>query len=174
MRLKTYLTIGFVVLNLFITATAQDSDELFTIYLVRHAEKEISAENPRNPPLTECGQQRAESLAAFLKDVNLDAIYSTDFIRTKSTAQPTVRLKEIELTLYDSRKLADFAALLIERKEDALVVGHSNTTGVLAGLLVGKDIKAFGESIYNRIYQVVMYKDKGHLQVFHTAVICTN
>ena len=51
-------------------------------------------------------------------------------------------------------------------------MGHSNTTGVLAGLLVGEDIGAFDESIYNRIYEVVVTKNERRLHVFHTAFRC--
>ena len=57
-------------------ATAQGSEKTFTLYLVRHAEKELSADDPKDPPLTECGEQRAESLAYFLASVDLDAVYS--------------------------------------------------------------------------------------------------
>ncbi len=151
---------------------AQDSEEIFTIYLVRHAEKELSAENPKDPPLTQCGEQRAESLAIFLKEVNLDVIYSTAYIRTKNTAQPAAKEKGKNVKYYDPKQLEDFAKVLIQNKQDALVVGHSNTTPVLAGLLLGEDLKPFDEHIYNRIYQVVLYKDKARLNLLQTAVVC--
>ena len=73
---------------------------------------------------------------------------------------------------YDARKLEEFSKLLLRNKKDALVVGHSNTTGVLAGLLVNEDIGAFSEEIYNRIYQVVVFKNKRRLHVFHTSFSC--
>ena len=62
--------------------------------------------------------------------------------------------------------------MLLDRGQDALVVGHSNTTGVLAGLLVGEDIGAYNESIYNRVYQVVVSPSERRLHVFHTAFNC--
>ena len=164
----------FSIVGLQYSVNAQENKEIFTIYLVRHSEKEAAAKNPRNPALSQCGEQRAESLSKFLKDVGLDAIYSSNYIRTKSTAEPTSLKKKIETQMYNPRKLSDFASLLIERKQDALVVGHSNTTGVLAGLLVGKDIKPFKEDIYDRIYQIVIHKNTGRLQVFHSAFVCNN
>ena len=172
MRLKTLMSVVFLMLSLQFVVNAQKSEEIFTIYLVRHAEKELSAVNPKDPPLTPCGMQRAESLATFLKDVDLDEIYSTDYLRTKSTAQPTVREKGKEVQFYDPNKLEEFAKLLINNKKDALVVGHSNTTATLAGLLVGEELGSFDESIYNRVYQVVLYKDKGRLHVLHSAFLC--
>ncbi len=114
-----------VLLTFQYSVNAQNSEDLFTIYLVRHAEKELSIGVAVNPPLSECGQRRADSLAAFHK-----------------------------------------------QKEDLLGVGHSNTTGVLAGLLIGEEIGSFDEKIYNRIYQVVMYKKTGRLHLLHTAFHC--
>ncbi|SMD38265.1 Histidine phosphatase superfamily (branch 1) [Reichenbachiella faecimaris] len=146
-------------------------EDFFTIYLVRHAEKDtIGSSN--DPALTSCGQERSEQLADLLEAVALDAIYSSDYIRTKDTAKPIAQAKNLEIQLYNSGELADFSELLLKRKEDAFVVGHSNTTGVLAGLLVGKELEAFDESIYNRIYQVVFGNKKGKLHLLHSSFSC--
>lgn len=150
----------------------QDSEALFTLYLVRHAEKELESEDPRNPPLTPCGEQRAASLEVLLAEVNLDAVYSTDYLRTRGTAEPVARNKGLETRLYDSKKLEDFARMLLNRKEDALVVGHSNSTPALAGLLTGQPLEAMDESIYNRVYQVIVCKETGRLQLLHTSFKC--
>ena len=155
-----------------ITVLAQDKDSMFTIYLVRHAEKVLSEDNPKDPPLTPCGEQRAASLEVFLSSVHLDAIYSSDYTRTRNTAQPTARNRQMETRLYDPKKLEEFAKVLIERGEDALVVGHSNSTPVLAGLLVGEEMDPIDESIYNRIYQVVISKETGQLHVLHSTFNC--
>jgi broad specificity phosphatase PhoE len=107
-----------------------------------------------------------------LKAVDLDAIYSTDYIRTKSTAQPISTQRGLEILKYNPKELNDFAKLLIGNKKDVLVVGHSNTTGVLAGLLAGEEIGSFNEDIYNRIYQVVIYKDAARLHILHSSFYC--
>ncbi|MDB3905286.1 histidine phosphatase family protein [Crocinitomicaceae bacterium] len=146
---------------------------VFTIYLVRHSEKDVSSNNPADPSLTPCGEKRSESLSSFLSDVPLEVIYSTDYTRTKKTAKPTVLSKELELKIYNEEELVDFSKLLIKRKQDALVVGHSNTTGVLAGILVGEEIGEFDLDIYDRIYQVVFHKKRGRLHLLHTAFYCT-
>ncbi len=171
-RIKwTVLLLIFLASNL--PAIAQDSDPtFFTIYLVRHAEKELSGDDPKDPPLTPCGEERAASLAVFLSEVRLDAVYSSDFLRTRNTAQPVAQDKELEVRIYDHKKLEKFAEKLLERGEDVLVVGHSNSTPALAGLLVGKELEPMDESIYNRIYQVVIHKEKGKLQLFHSAFDC--
>lgn len=172
---KTPLTFLLVALALISTLGFQSPPEseqdIFTIYLVRHSEKDV-ATNPSDPPLTTCGEERSEFLSQFLADVPLDAVYSTDYARTQSTARPTALAKELEIESYDPGDLANFAKQLTDAKQDMLVVGHSNTTGVLAGLLVGEDIGSFDESIYNRIYQVVIHKKCNRLHVLHTAFSC--
>ena len=48
---------------------AQESDEIFTLYLVRHSEKDLTSDNQSDPPLTECGEKRSEHLSNFLKEI---------------------------------------------------------------------------------------------------------
>lgn len=168
---KTWILL-FALLMIQLTTYGQKKDSMFTIYLVRHAEKVISEDNPKDPPLTKCGEQRAASLEVFLSGVPLDAIYSSDYIRTRNTAKPAAQNRKMETRLYDPKNLEEFAKMLLDRREDALVVGHSNSTPVLAGLLVGEEMEPIDESIYNRIYQVVISKDKGRLHVLNSAFEC--
>jgi broad specificity phosphatase PhoE len=151
---------------------AQNSDDLFTIYLVRHSEKDLSSNNGGDPPLTQCGAERSEHLSVFLSHVHLDAVYTTDYTRTKNTGLPTASSKGLESQEYSVQDLEGFAKLLIERKQDVLVVGHSNTTGVLAGILVGEELADIDLDIYNRVYQVVIHDKVGRLHLFHTSFDC--
>ena len=168
---KKYLVLILVILGFQSNLIAQDK-ELFTIYLVRHSEKDITSDNYSNPPLTPCGEQRSESLNNFLKDVPLDAVYSTDYNRTINTALPTALSKGLDLKNYDLLELEEFSKLLLENNQDALVFGHSNTTGILAGLLIDKELGEFDLDIYNRIYQVVICKDARRLHLLHSTFDC--
>lgn len=172
--MKKYFILAFLFLIPLSQVIAQETEDIFTIYLVRHAEKDLSAGTPTDPPLTACGKERAQNLSAFLQEVSLHAIYSTDYSRTQSTAMPTAIDKKLEIQEYNANDLDAFAKVLIDAKQNVLVVGHSNTTAVLAGFLVGEELESFSESIYNRIYQVTMYKKCGKLQLFHTAFTCPN
>jgi broad specificity phosphatase PhoE len=125
-----------------------------------------------DPPLTPCGKQRSESLSRFLSDVPIDVVYSTEYKRTQNTALPTAKSKGIDIQSYDSEALKSFSKQLIKRKQDALIVGHSNTTAVLAGVLVGEEFGEFDLDIYDRIYQVVVRKKRGRLHLLHTAFKC--
>jgi len=169
---KKYLAIFLIIIGFQFNLEAQKDKDIFTIYLVRHSEKDMSSGNPSDPPLTACGEERSEFLSVFLKEVDLDVVYSTDYVRTKSTALPTAKSKGLEIIEYNANDLSEFSKLLIDAKQDALVVGHSNTTGVLAGLLVDEEIGEFDLSIYNRVYQVVLHKKCGRLHLLHTAFEC--
>ena len=81
----------------------------YTIYLVRHSEKEVSASMyGSDPPLTPCGKKRSESLSNFLKDVPIEVIYSTDYTRTKNTALPTAQSKGLIFSNMTERHLKTF------------------------------------------------------------------
>ena len=170
---KKYLVIIILILG-FQSCQIAKNKGVFTIYLVRHSEKDLSSNNSADPPLTPCGEQRSESLSRFLRDVKLDVIYSTDYDRTKKTALPTAISKGLQIKEYNDEELIDFSKLLIKNKQDALVVGHSNTTGVLAGLLVGEEIGEFDLDIYDRVYQVAIHKKRGRLHLLHTAFNCND
>jgi phosphohistidine phosphatase SixA len=122
------------------------------LYLVRHAEKEADS----NPGLTAKGRARAITLAKRLANANIVTVYSTDYRRTRETAEPTARQRGQEIALYDPRKMNDFAEKLKAQAKGAtgsiLVVGHSNTTPHLASLLTGKEHEMFDETVYNRLY----------------------
>lgn len=169
-------TIKVLILTLIIQVLSSDvlaqSDDAFTIYLVRHSEKDHTSENSSDLPLSECGEQRSKALSHFLSEVDLDAVYSTDFRRTINTAMPTADKKDIEITLYNEEDVKSFSNLLLDNKQDALVVGHSNTTGVLAGLLVNNDVEDIELHIYDRIYQVVVCGDSRTLNLFHSNFEC--
>jgi broad specificity phosphatase PhoE len=150
---------------------AQESPVLFTIYLVRHAEKQTL---PDDPPLTSCGEKRAVAMNEFWADVPIDAVYSTDYKRTMGTAAPVADAKDLKIQTYAPNALEALKEMLMTKQQDAIVVGHSNTTAVLAGLLIGEEMGSFDESIYNRIYQVVVSNKQQRLHLFHTAIECND
>lgn len=170
--MKRLILLGLCLVGVTLAATNAHSAEMYTIYLVRHAEKQSSDIGGKNPPLTQCGEQRAENLAQMLASVQLGAVYSSEYRRTQATAEPTAQDQGIAVTPYDPRQLESFAQQLLRQQRDMLVVGHSNTTGVLAGLLIGETLSPFDEKIYDRIYQVVVYKDQARLHILHQPFHC--
>ena len=169
--LRKHLLFCLVIIGTTSTVHAQTED-IFTIYLVRHSEKDHTSQNQSDLPLSQCGQQRSEVLSIFLSDIQLEAIYSTNYTRTLTTAQPTAIAKDLEIQTYDASDLASLAQNLLSRKQNALVVGHSNTTGYLAGILIGEEGEDISLDIYDRIYQVVVTENSTCLHLLHSSFEC--
>jgi 2,3-bisphosphoglycerate-dependent phosphoglycerate mutase len=138
-----------------------DSEEITTIILVRHAEK---MKDQQNPNLTKEGKLRAEKLKNILSTISLNSIYSSDYNRTQQTAEPTSNAQRIEITNYDPRALNEFGNMLLQTKagEKILVVGHSNTTPVLLNYFMKeKVVESISESDYGNLY-IVNIKHQGN------------
>ncbi len=130
-----------------------------TYYLIRHAEKDQSDKTNRNPHLTEKGLERAENWAKTFQNIKFDAVYSTDYNRTKETALPTAKANDLELKLYDPRRI-DISEFLKETNgKTVLIVGHSNTTpGFANGLLGEKKYEMIEEDNNANLYIVTIAK----------------
>lgn len=87
-----------------------------TIVLVRHAEK--GTEPKADPPLTEAGAARAAALPDALEGLKPDAVLSTNFDRTRSTAEPVARRFGLSTELVDVGA-TDVAATVEERRYGA-------------------------------------------------------
>ena len=124
-------------------------DDTYTLYLVRHAEKQ--ADGSRDPALTKAGQQRAVYLATWLTDKRIEDIWSSDYRRTRDTAQPLANQLDIETSIYDPRNQPLLTGHLLGRKNTALVVGHSNTIPELARLLCECENADMEETEYDRL-----------------------
>ena len=172
--MKNIISILIIVITASVGVTAQGDLEpdLFTIYLVRHAEKDYESPNKDDLPLTECGEQRSESLAVFLADINLQAVYSSDYARTRSTAAPTAEMKNLETQMYSAADLEGLVAEILATKETVLVIGHSNTIPVIASMLTGENFSEIDLDVYDRIYQVVMCGNAESVNLFHSPFEC--
>ncbi|MCU1290065.1 MAG: phosphoglycerate mutase [Acidobacteria bacterium] len=137
-----------------------------TIILLRHAEKDLSdAENP-DPVLSPEGEARARRLVQTIRKYKPDAIYTSNYKRTRSTVTPLAEKirypYKLQMQIYDHRKLDDFAArLLASNKRRIVVVGHNTTTPALANLLTKQNkYKALDESEYDKIWIIEIKKGK--------------
>lgn len=123
-----------------------------TIYIVRHAEKQGGFD----PALSEEGVRRVERLSGMLGDAGLDAVYSTDFKRTRSTAGPIAAVSGLEGQIYDAHDSSGLAARLkaAENMDAILVVGHSNTLPDLLKALGIETEIVIDESEYDHLFIV--------------------
>jgi broad specificity phosphatase PhoE len=157
----------FLVLTVFVSCSN-------TIYVVRHAEK-ASGIDPatmmtmKDPPLTLEGEERALALKQMLSGKNVRHIYSTNTLRTISTAKPLKELfLNVPLQLYSTKpdSMDSFIQKLKAiKKGNVLVVGHSNTIDDIANKLCGSTVVSgdLKDSDYDNLYEI---KRKGDKYIF--------
>lgn len=109
-----------------------------TYYLIRHAEKNRTDKTNRNPNLNKKGLERAKKWADYFKNIDLDAVYATNYRRTQQTAKPTAELKNLEILSYNPSKLFDSVFKINTKGKTVLIVGHSNTTPDFANAILGE------------------------------------
>lgn len=132
------------------------------VFVVRHAEKASDA-NEASVPLSAAGTARAQKLAAMLKDAGVTAIYSTDTVRTKTTAEPLAAARNLAIQTYDFATVGgkpDLSPLAEKlRREHArdvvLVVGHSNTIGPLLSALGCRESVSIAGDEYDNLFVVM-------------------
>ncbi len=118
----------------------ENQSETSTFYFIRHAEKNRSDTNNKNPHLTSKGITRANNWVNILKGIKFDKIYSTDFNRTRETALPTATRNGLDIVLYNPRKdINEEAFKKLNKGKTVLIVGHSNTTPAFVNTLLGKE-----------------------------------
>lgn len=105
-------------------------------YFIRHAEKDTSDPKNPDPELNQIGKSRAQKWTKIFKDMPFDLIYSSDFKRTRSTAQTIADSQQKEVQIYDARKLNDKDFQQKTKGKKVLVVGHSNTNPQFVNLIL--------------------------------------
>lgn len=133
-----------------------------TIVVVRHAEK--GTDDPRDPDLSTEGLERAEALSALLKDAGVKAIYTTQYKRTRQTAEPLARqfgISIIERPVSSANAATyarDLAQEILVRNagESVLIVGHSNTVPEIVTALSGQPVPAITEAEYDHVFMVTV------------------
>lgn len=132
--------------------TTTHADAVF--FLARHAEKQLDKEDPG---LNNAGRARAAQLADLLADAGLTAVYSTDYRRTRETAQPLAARLGLEVRLYDPAGPGPLLDALRAEGGRYLLIGHSNTVPEMVERLGGEpsgEIDEEGE--YDRLYIVTV------------------
>ena len=131
--LKCLLTV--FLLGLFFTSFGQ------TYFVVRHAEKQAAQANETmmssNPPLSEAGQRRAEALKDVLQSEKIGYIFSTNTLRTLSTAEPVKKYFNLETEQYEANPDDSFISRLLSLDKNVLIVAHSNTADDIVNKLCG-------------------------------------
>ena len=143
------------------------SGQTTTYILLRHSEKDTSTAGSTmmtaDPPLSKQGELRAQSLLKVLEAYQPDAIYSTNYTRTKSTVTPLAKKFNKEIQVYDPKNLPAFADQLLSLPGKTIVIaGHSNTTPALVNLLIKENGKYpnLDDSDYSHLWIVTVLEGK--------------
>jgi broad specificity phosphatase PhoE len=138
-----------------------------TIYVVRHAEKETAPPNTNGDvALTAKGKERAEEIKKILEKKKIAAVYSTNTIRTKSTAQPTADYFGLPIQIYGPRPDSAFIKMVRTSKKNTLIVAHSNTIDdVVNGLCGEKKVAGdLPDDEFNKLYILKVKGKKIHFR----------
>lgn len=168
MMLRSLVCSIAVVLALATSALAQQGTPTVVI-IVRHAEKAAAVEGDKDPPLSESGAKRAERLAGIAEEAGVSAAYTTQFKRTRDTAQPAAARLKFNVTPVEvTRENADgYAAALAKeilskhKGKTVLVVGHSNTTPQIVEALSGRRVPPIDDATEFDAIFVVVIPDTG-------------
>lgn len=141
-----------------IIINANDTDAT-TLILVRHAEKISTGTDPE---LTEEGIVRSNELTRILSQMELNAVYSSDFNRTKETAEPTALAQNLNIDIYNASNLVSLKNQVLNNHKNGkiLVVGHSNTTPDFINLLLQENVlNDIPESEYDNLFILTLYEE---------------
>ena len=123
------------------TQTLGSNDELSesVYYFIRHAEKDRSNPENKNPELNQQGKIRALNWLYFFRDIPLKKIYSTNYNRTIQTVKQIAEEKNITISYYSPENIDVENFKKQNKNMSILVVGHSNTTPELVNLIIGEN-----------------------------------
>jgi phosphohistidine phosphatase SixA len=138
----------------FLLSCQQDINR--TVYLVRHAEKDLT-DKTDNPPLTQIGVQRAMNLADVLKDEEIAAIFSTPLQRTTQTVYPLSDEKKVKIEFYEWNDYKGLKKKINNLKSEGAVVicGHGNNLLPMIKTLGSESpLDSLGHEEYDKIFKV--------------------
>jgi broad specificity phosphatase PhoE len=146
----------------------QDDFKATTVFLVRHAER---ADAPReDPPLLETGTARAQLLARILGKSGIKAVYTSQYLRTKATAEPLAKqlgIASVAISLkmspsnprqVSSESIQEIVDKIYQRPgENALVIGHGNSVPDVIKALGGDVVPTIDEKEFDDLFVVTVY-----------------
>jgi phosphohistidine phosphatase SixA len=118
----------------------------------------------------EAGNVRSQELARILGKAGVKAIYTSQYLRARQTAEPlakqfgiTSEVVEVRMNPSNPREISkqsyeDVAKKIYDHAgEAALVVGHSNTVPEMIKALGGDMVPAIDEKDYDDLFIVTIY-----------------
>ncbi len=186
-KIKALLALLFVTISGFVLQfgavglvngqTPNENFKVTTVYFVRHAER--ATDPTPDPQLSEAGKTRAQALARMLEKANVKAIFTTQFMRSKQTAEPLatragIPVNSLNVTISASnprevsqQSLKEMTDKIYEHPgESVLMIGHTNTIPQVIKMLGGDIVPTIEEQKYDDLFIVTIY-EKGKAKVAH-------
>jgi broad specificity phosphatase PhoE len=133
------------------------------VLVVRHADKDTIPKD--DPPLTVAGVVRAKALATALAHSGVQAVITTQLIRSQQTGRPLADALGVPMitvprgTDIGPHASAVAAEVRRQRGKTVLVVGHGETVGPIIAALGGPQIAEVCASEYSNLYTLVLDAD---------------
>ena len=151
--------------GLTVRAAAQEAPTV--VIIVRHAEKGTTPAN--DPPLTEAGAARAKALVWTLAHTKVDAVITTQLLRTRETGRLVAEARQLTPEVVPvsapveahAKAVAD--AVRKHSGQTVLVVGHSNTVTAIIAALGGPRLPDLCDSQYSMLFTLVLEKSGARL-----------
>lgn len=154
---------------------AQDEFKPITVFLIRHAERED--EPKQDPPLSKDGVARSQALARLLGTAGIKAIFTSQYTRTKQTAEPLATKLGLTVTSFtlktnpsNPRQITEESTAEVTNKilehagQSVLVIGHSNSIPDVIKMLGGDVVPTIDEKKFDDLFIVNVYA-KGKAKV---------
>ncbi len=128
--------------------------ESVRIVLLRHSEK--ATDDPKDPSLSERGQNYARSLQELFSETKFDGAFSTPFKRTRSTIQHVAEVNGLKIQDYQPMSIDGILKKINNEKLSSVIVAaHSNTVTHLVNKLVSSaNLRELDESDYGKVFIV--------------------
>lgn len=155
--LKIFCTALIITIGILSPAIA--GAQVTTVYLVRHAEKDLTDPNNRDPGLTSQGLRRSMDLDSLLADRDVTEIFSTNTKRTLMTASALAYRIRKQPILYEPGNPAQLAERIRSQYagRTILIIGHSNTLLPMIQILGGKtSITSIRDDEYQYLFRLTL------------------
>lgn len=155
-KLILFLSITFLFTQITLAQTTE-------IWVVRHAEKDKTNPEDKDPNLSDEGRIRAGDLATYLKKVKFDVAFATPTKRTHQTLDSLIIPKVVDYK--------DIPSLVEQIKTNyvgktVMIAGHSNTVlEIITAFGAKKPKEELTDDDYDYIFHLTVKGDKGKVKM---------
>lgn len=162
MRLCCVCFVLILLTSAFAVEPAEPVAGPLTVVVVRHAEK--ADDGGADPELSVAGRARARALVQVLERTLVDAVYATQYKRTRQTVEPLARhfgleTRVVPVTSGDIETYAQDLSRQLQREhagQTVVIAGHSNTVPTIVEGFAGDEIETMSEDDYDRLYTIII------------------